>query len=217
MCGRTSLYIDQTTIEDRFDAEFAFEYEPRYNIAPTKNLATVRNTDQEHVVEQEWGLLPHWAEDTDEEPRPINARAETVDENNMFKQAYAERRCLVIADGFYEWEGERGSKKPYRVHLEDDQPFAMAGIWNRFKENDEELETVTILTTEPNDLIESIHDRMPVVLEAEDEATWLGSDEGKTLAVADPYESGDMEVYEISQAVNDPTNDRPDIILPTSS
>jgi putative SOS response-associated peptidase YedK len=130
MCGRFSLFAPKEDLSKRFGADVAFDYEPRYNISPGTDIAMVRNTDDSRIVEQEWGLLPHWADDTDEEPRPINARSETVAENNMFRDAFEKCRCLVPSDGFYEWSGERGSKQPYRVHLGENDPFAMAGIWN---------------------------------------------------------------------------------------
>ena len=214
MCGRFSLFAPQDDLSKRFGADVAFDYEPRYNIAPRTDIATIRNTDDEHVVEQEWGLLPHWADDTDEEPRPINARSETVAENNMFKNAFEKRRCLVPADGFYEWRGERGSKQPYRLHLVEDDPFAMAGIWNRFEANGNKLETVTILTTEPNAVMEPIHDRMPVVLERDEEDTWLHGAPADALDVCGPYDGGEMEAYEISTAVNNPGNESADIVEP---
>jgi putative SOS response-associated peptidase YedK len=214
MCGRFSLFAPQEDLSKRFGADVAFEYEPRYNIAPGTDIATIRNTDDGRVVAQEWGLLPHWADDTDEEPRPINARSETVAENNMFSHAFAERRCLVPADGFYEWRGERGSKQPYRIHLDENVPFAMAGLWNRFEANGETLETVTILTTEPNEVMEPIHDRMPVVLETDEENSWLHGTPDEALDVCGPYEGGEMEAYEISTAVNNPGNESADIVDP---
>lgn len=217
MCGRFSLFAPKEDLSKRFGADVALDYEPRYNIAPRTDIATIRNSDDGHIVEQEWGLLPHWADDTDEEPRPINARSETAAENNMFRDAFEERRCLVPSDGFYEWRGERGSKQPYRVHLEGKDPSAMAGIWNRFEANGETLETVTILTTEPNAVMEPIHDRMPVVLEPDEEESWLHGDPDEALSICGPYEGGDMEAYEISTAVNNPGNEGPEIVDPGDS
>jgi putative SOS response-associated peptidase YedK len=217
MCGRFSLFAPQEDLSKRFGADVAFDYEPRYNIAPRTDIATIRNTDQDHVVEQEWGLLPHWADDTDEEPRPINARSETVAEKNMFKYAFEERRCLIPSDGFYEWRGERGSKQPYRIHLEDNDPFAMAGIWNHWEDNGESLETVAILTTDPNEVMEPIHDRMPVVLEREDQGDWLTGGIDTALDACDPYDGDDMVAYEISTAVNNPGNEGENIIDPSDS
>lgn len=214
VCGRFSLFAPREDLFKRFGADVAFDYEPRFNIAPRADIATIRSADDHRIVNQEWGLLPHWADDTDEGPRPINARSETVAENNMFKHAFEERRCLVPADGFYEWRGERGSKRPYRVHLVEDDLFSMAGIWNRFDENGDTVETVTILTTQPNDVVEPIHDRMPVVFEPDEESRWLHGEPDEALAVCGPYEGGKMEAYEIPAAVNNPENDRPEIVEP---
>ena len=217
MCGRTSLYVDPAVVEDRFDAAFDYEFEPRYNIAPGQPLATIRNVDQDTIVEQEWGLVPDWAEDPGESPRPINARTETVDRKPFFSDAFENRRCLVLADGFYEWQGERGSKRPYRIHLTDDRPFAMAGVWNRRDANGGRLETVAILTTEANDLMAPIHDRMPVVLAPGEEETWLAGYKPEALAVCDPYDGEDMDAYEVSTTVNNPENDSPAVVQPADS
>lgn len=218
MCGRTSLYIAPEELEDRFDATIAFDYEPRYNISPRQNLATIRNTDGDNIVEQEWGLLPSWADDPAADgPRPINARSETVAETPMFREAFAERRCLVLADGFYEWQGARGSKQPYRIHLTDNEPFAMAGLWNRWTANGESMETVTILTTDPNDVLEPIHDRMPVVLPVDAEVRWLDAEPKTAQSLCVPYPGDDMEAYAVSTAVNNPGNDRPEVVTPAET
>jgi putative SOS response-associated peptidase YedK len=216
MCGRTSLFVPPDVLEERFDADLAVEYQPRYNIAPREQLATVRDDEPDAIGHQEWGLLAPWAEDPDDGPRPINARLETVTEKSMFREPVAERRCLVLADGFYEWAGERGAKQPYRVHLADDRPFAMAGCWNRWESDDDVLETVTILTTEANDVVAPIHDRMPVVLEPATESIWLEGTLETALSVCGPYGGDDMCTYEVSRAVNFPENDRPAVVEPAS-
>lgn len=212
MCGRFGLFAPEENLAERFGADVAFDYEPRYNIALRDDIASIRNTDDDIIVEQEWGLLPHWANDLDEEPRPINARLETVADNNMFKCAFQERRCLVPANGFYEWKGQRGSKQPYFLHLTENDPFALAGLWNWFETNGHTIETVAILTTKPNDVMEPIHDRMPVVLERDDEETCLHGAADEALAVCGPYEGGDMEAYEISMVVNNPENEGPELV-----
>ncbi len=218
MCGRTSLYIAPEELADRFDAAIAFDYEPRYNISPRQNLATIRNPDADEIVEQEWGLLPSWADDPAADvPRPINVRSETVAETPMFRDAFAECRCLVLADGFYEWQGARGSKQPYRIHLAANEPFAMAGLWNRCANNGETLETVTILTTEPNDVLAPIHDRMPVVLPVGEEFRWLDADPDAAQSLCVPYSGDDMEAYAVSTAVNNPGNDRPEVVMPAET
>lgn len=119
-----------------------------------------------------WGIRPHWIDDPNDWSHPITARAETVAEKPSFRGAFEERRCLVLADGFYEWKGSRGAKTPYRIERGDDEAFAFAGLWETWSSNGDELETVTIITTESNDLMESIHDRMPVILDESDERRW---------------------------------------------
>lgn len=151
--------------------------QPRYNIAPGDNLVVVPNDDPEHFDRHNWGFRPHWWDGSNTGRPPINARSETVAEKPMFKDAFANRRCLVIADGFYEWQGETGSKQPYRVERADDEPFAFAGIWETYSDNVDEVDTVAILTTDPNEVVESIHDRMPVILGPDEEECWLASDD----------------------------------------
>lgn len=219
MCGRTSLYVDPGELEAAFDATIAFDYEPRYNIAPRDELAVVTNDDDGTIGLKEWGLIAPWADDPEESPRPINARAETVDEKPTFVEAYRRRRCLVLADGFYEWREpkHRGSKRPYRIHLEDDEPFAFAGVWNRTEWNGDVLETVAIVTTDANDVVEPIHDRMPVILERGSERDWLHADADEAKRYLEPYGGDDLEAYPISTRVNDPSFDDPRILLEEST
>ena len=232
MCGRTSLFVAISELEERFDATATNDFPPRYNIAPSDDLAVVTNEADDEIQPVRWGLVPSWADDPKIGARMINARAETVDEKNSFKYAYEKRRCLVLADGFYEWQKPNGGpKQPYRIYLEDDEPFAFAGLWERWtpddgnrkgndsnggSENDSdggdgsaELTTCTIITTEPNDVVEPIHDRMPVVLAPDEEDDWLHE---PSKALLDPYAGDDMRAYPISKRVNDPRNDSPDII-----
>lgn len=213
MCGRTSLYVDPDDLVERFDAAPDFEYERRYNVAPADDLAVIPDDREETITRQEWGLVPSWADDPDAGPRPINARAETVDEKPTFRVPFERQRCLVLADGFYEWGGSRGSKQPYRIHLADDDPFAMAGLWDRW-ENGTTIESVTIATTEANEIVAPIHDRMPVILDPDEERDWLHADPSMAHDLLDPYGGNDLETYPISTAVNDPSNDSPGVLLP---
>ena len=215
MCGRMSLFKPSKEIGVRFGVEPGRDYTPRYNIAPQQRLDVVTDLDVDEMDRFQWGLRPHWVDDPDDWGHPINARAETVDSKPSFRAAFAERRCLVVADGFYEWQGESGKKRPYRVHRADDDLFAFAGLWESWGENGDELQTVTIITTEPNDTMEPIHDRMPVMLEPDDEARWLEEDDPAELkAMLDPYPDELTDAYEISTKVNSPSNDSPDIIEP---
>ena len=217
MCGRNSLFTPQPVLEERFDATARAPIRRRYNVAPGEDLAVVRNDDPEGIDELEWGLLPAWADDPGDSPRPINARAETAAEKPMFRDAFEERRCLVLSSGFYEWrEQPGGPKQPYRICLEDDAPFAFAGLLERWEGDGDARETATILTTEASEQVEPIHDRMPVMLEPDEEDAWLdgdwdGVDAGSLL---DPYDGDDLRTYPISRAVNDPANDSSDVIEP---
>lgn len=224
MCGRYSLFTPPEELEDRFDAEFTFEFEPRYNAAPGQRLPVVTGDEPGAFQRLEWGLVPRWADDRGD--GHINARAETVDEKPAFSEAYESRRCLVPADGFYEWTDAGDGKRPYRVAYEDDRPFAMAGIWERwtpdtlqtglgeFGPDDgpggeaDPVETFAVLTTGPNEVVEPLHHRMAVVLDPDEEDAWL---EGEELPL-DPAPSDGLRAYPVSTAVNDPANDGPELV-----
>lgn len=218
MCGRNSLFHPQPELEDRFDAEAHEPIRPRYNIAPGEDLAVVRNDEPETIDQLEWGLLPQWADGPTDSPRPINARSETAAEKPMFRDAFDERRCLVLSSGFYEWQEQAGGpKQPYRIYLEDDAPFAFAGLWEHWEQNRSSVHSVTILTTDANDRIEPIHDRMPVMLEPDEEERWLETDGDAALeTLLDPYQGDDLRTDPISRAVNSPDNDSPDILTPVA-
>ncbi|WP_435181438.1 SOS response-associated peptidase [Halorussus sp. AFM4] len=214
MCGRTSLFVPQSILEDRFDATAVEPITPRYNIAPSDTLATITNDASDEITQFEWGLLPSWVDDPEDSPTPINARAETVADKPMFRDAFEKRRCLILADGFYEWKGQHGSKQPYRITRVDDQPFAFAGLWETWGESQEDVrETVTIITTDANDVVEPIHDRMPVMLERSDEETWLTADDPDELqSVLDPYTPDTLRAYPVSKRVNNPANESAEVI-----
>ncbi|WP_158058241.1 SOS response-associated peptidase [Halorussus halophilus] len=220
MCGRTSLFVPQSVLEERFDATATKPITPRYNIAPGDRLATIQNDATDEIDQLEWGLVPSWVDDPDDSPRPINARAETVAEKPMFRDAFEKRRCLVLADGFYEWQGQRGSKQPYRITRRDDQPFAFAGLWETWDGGDDHpngenghRETVTIITTDANETVADVHDRMPVILDREDEQMWLSATDEKQLqGVLDPYPADELRAYPVSKRVNNPANDSADVI-----
>jgi putative SOS response-associated peptidase YedK len=215
MCGRTSLAVDPATLATRFGVDVPSDTSPRYNIAPGEELLTVRNTDPEMVTSLTWGLVPNWAEDPADGPAPINARSEGIDENRLFADAFAERRCLVLADGFYEWGGVRGRKQPYRIERVDGEPFAYAGVWEHWSDpaGTDDRWTCSILTTEANETVGAIHDRMPVMLRPGEESTWLennGVDAWKS--VTDPYPDEELHAYPVSSRVNDPSNDGPGLV-----
>ncbi|MCU4719544.1 SOS response-associated peptidase [Halapricum hydrolyticum] len=208
MCGRTSLFTPQSRLEERFDATAVESLEPRYNIAPREELAVVCNDAPETIDLLEWGLLPSWA-DPDDAPRPINARAETLAEKPTFAEAFERRRCLVLADGFYEWADTRGGSQPYRVERTDGDPFAMAGLFERQEGNDGVEGTVTVVTTEPNAVVEPLHHRMAVVLASEEQQRWLSTADREVL---DPPPASEWHAYPVSTRVNDPSNDDPGVL-----
>ncbi|WP_247009519.1 SOS response-associated peptidase [Halorientalis litorea] len=216
MCGRTSLFAPASDLRSRFDAAVPDAYRPRYNVAPTEPVEVITADAPAEIQRFYWGLRPSWADGDDE--GLINARAETVAEKPAFADAWESRPCLVLSSGFYEWKDtERGGTRPYRVHRADDVAFAMAGIHERWTGDGDALDTVTILTTEPNDLIEPLHHRMAVVLPRDEEETWLTGGPEDRHALCRPYPDDDLDAYPISTAVNDPANDSPGIIEPDES
>ncbi len=216
MCGRTSLAIDPDVLKRRFDAQPGPDVDipMRNNIAPGEDLVAIQNDAPEEFDLLEWGFIPEWADDPKDVPTPINARSETAAEKPMFREAFAKRRCLIPADGFYEWAGTRGSKQPYRIERVDREPYAYAGLWETWTPADGDMRvTCTILTTEANDVVGDIHDRMPVMLEPDEESTWLnGAGVDELQAVCDPYPAEEMRAYPVSKRVNNPQNDSADLL-----
>ena len=221
MCGRYSL----TTPVEGLRRVFGFLEQPnlgpRYNIAPSQEVAAVRLGDdgRRHFAWLRWGLIPSWAKEARIGNRMINARAETVAENPAFRAAFRRRRCLVLADGFYEWQKrENDAKQPYRITLADDGPFGFAGLWESWTnpEGGERIESVTIIVTEANDLLRSINDRMPVILVPRDIDAWLDAAGPREAAQAllRPYPAAALAAYPVSTRVNKVTNDDPDLIEP---
>jgi putative SOS response-associated peptidase YedK len=211
MCGRTSLFAPLSDLESRLDATHArpSAYEPRYNVAPQDDVEVVTGADPDAIDRHHWGLLPEWADGPGD--GFINARAETVAEKPAFRESWAERPCLVPSSGFYEWKSVGKGTEPYRVHRPDDL-MLLGGVWREWEGDGRRLRSVTILTTEPNDLMGDLHDRMPVLLRPDEEATWLTGSPAERAALCRPYPDDDLEAYRIGTAVNDPSNDSPDII-----
>lgn len=217
MCGRTSVTPDPADIGARFNVSATpgvEEYVPKYNVDPSDGLLTVTNEQSDVVDVLEWGFIPEWADSPDDVPNPINARAEKVRDSGMYKQAFEHRRCLIVADGFYEWKGTRGSKQPYRICRSDRDLFAFAGIWSEWSANGESRETCAILTTEPNDVVKEIHDRMPVILEPSEEDPWLTGSVDEAADVLDPYPANDLQSYPVSKQVNNPDYEDPKLFEP---
>lgn len=220
MCGRFTLTASLEEVMERFDIQEEFSedsFRPSYNIAPTDHVLAVVNDGQHNRLGQlKWGLVPSWSKDEKSGSRMINARSESVAEKTSFKQAFQKRRCLVVADSFYEWKKTDDGKIPYRIKLNSGGLFAMAGIWERWNSPDgEALSTCSILTTDANDTMADIHDRMPVILEPEAEQIWMNPVIEDTAALQDllkPYPDDQLEMYEVSTKVNSPKNNSPDLI-----
>ena len=213
MCGRNSVFAPQPDLEYRFDAKVAGDYQPRYNIAPSEPTEVVTNESQDVIDQFRWGLVPSWAENPDR--GLINARSETAHEKPSFRDAWAKRPCLVPSSGFYEWKASGGAKEPYRIYRKDDEVFAFAGLWEEWtSDGGDSLRTVTILTTEPNETVSPIHNRMPVILPEDEEDRWLNADAEERMDLCRPYPSDDLDAYTISTRVNDPSNDDARVIEP---
>ena len=213
MCGRFTLRAAPSVLAQQFAIFDMPPIGPRFNIAPTQAVPVVRMNPWEgdprrELVALRWGLIPGWAKDPAIGNRMINARAETVAEKPAYRTAFRRRRCLVPADGFYEWQRIGPKKQPYFIHKLDDGPFALAGLWESWQAPDQShIESFTVLTTEPNDVVRPIHDRMPVILNESDYSLWLDPavKEPRVLApLLKPYRADAMESYRVGPEVNKP-------------
>jgi len=223
MCGRFTLTVDPGQLQDTFPwATIPDTFPPRFNIAPTQPVAVISNDGKNLMDFYVWGLIPSWAKDPDIGNRMINARAETLAEKPAFRSAFKRRRCLILADGFYEWQQEAGKKTkiPMYIQLKNKKPFAFAGLWEIWNANDgSEIRSCTIITTRPNRMMEEIHNRMPAILAPQHYQLWLSPDEkeaGSLAALLEPIPSDEMKAYPVSRLVNSPNNDLPDCILPVT-
>ena len=219
MCGRYAYFPRE--FSDRrltWNVDEVFDLKPRYNIAPTQEAPVIVQAAGKRTLELfRWGLIPWWAKDPAIGNRMINARAETLAEKPAFKDLLGKRRCLVLADGFYEWRKEGKGKVPMRFKLKSGEPFAFAGLWDTWKQLDGNLlRTYTIVTTEPNDVLRPIHNRMPAMLSNDDAQKWLAVDDeiSHALTLLKPYPPEKMEGYDVSRLVSNPRNDLPECILP---
>ena len=216
MCGRYTLKSPVDTLAKQFGIEeYPSSLTSSYNIAPTQNVATVLAEGGMRKLEMlHWGLIPSWADDPAIGNRMINARAETVATKPSYRSAFKSRRCLILADGFYEWQKTSSGKQPFYIRMEDGSPFAFAGLWESWK-NGREIRSSTIITTDPNEIVGEIHNRMPVILHPEDYEMWLdpifGEREPLTTLLK-PYPANEMEAYPVSRAVNKPSNNQPEVI-----
>lgn len=218
MCGRFTLHASPSLLAELFDLPEEPYLAPRYNVAPTQPVAIVRTSGPDAAREWalvHWGLIPSWSKDPSIGARMINARAETVEEKPSFRAAFRRRRCLVPADGFYEWRSMGKAKQPYYITMEDGTPFAFAGLWETWTGPDgSALDSCTILTTEPNKLMATLHNRMPVIVEPEDYSLWLGQggdvpkeQVGPLVSLLRPYPAELMVARPVSKYVNNPGNE----------
>ena len=223
MCGRFTLTLDEEALSAAYGVErLLFHHHPRYNIAPTQDVAVLLGGDEGRRIEGfRWGLIPSWAKDPSIGNRMINARSETVAEKPSFRTAWKHRRrCLVLADGFFEWkkpEEGRGPKQPYWIQMEDRRPFGFAALWESWKGDGEEIRSCTILTGPPNELVKPIHDRMPVILgHPEEWETWVDPEvpPEEMEGMMRPFPAEEMRAFPVSSHVNRPENQGPECVEP---
>ena len=218
MCGRFTLRTPANQLVEQFGLDTMPELRPRYNIAPTQQVPIIRppgSGPSRQLTFVRWGLIPSWAKEAAIGNRMVNARGETVAEKPSFREAFKRRRCLVVADGYYEWKRTGRAKQPYYIRLRDEAPLAFAGLWESWRGPrdmllDEPLETCTIITTDANELTSPIHDRMPVILDTNQYEFWLDSEfqeSAPLLALLQPYDDDDLVADPVSTYVNSPAHD----------
>lgn len=210
MCGRFTLTQSKDELENRFGVKILYDYRPRYNAAPSQFFPVILNTDPDVAHMLRWGLMPPWAKKIRKDGL-INVRAETLRGKPTFKADVEKRRCLVLADGFYEWKRTKTAKQPFRVVLKNDKSFAFAGIWEVDQVEGKDVPTFAIITTAPNDVLKPIHTRMPVVLEPGRERQWLKEPD---LDLLRPFPSDGMRAYPVSPLVNKVTVENAALIEP---
>ena len=219
MCGRYTLSTPAGRLAEEFQLDDgAADLTPNYNVAPTQEVAAVMEEGGRRRLELlRWGLVPSWADDAEIGARMINARSETAPEKPSFRRAFRSKRCLIPADGFYEWKREPGGKQPYYFRMQEGRPFAFAGLWESW-EKDGVLLSCAILTTRANSVLEGIHDRMPVILPSESYDAWLDPDVDKEelTELLVPYPGDDLETYPVSRFVNSPHNNDERCIEPAA-
>lgn len=223
MCGRFALYRNLEEIQEAFDIQHVrWEPDPSYNIAPTQDVAAVVQREEGNSLEKlRWGLIPFWAKDPKIGSRMINARSETLSEKPSFKRPFKSQRCVIIADGFFEWAKTDQGKIPMFIRLKSQGPLGFAGLYDNWvSPQGEAITSCTIVTTRPNDLMRTIHDRMPLILSKSQQATWLDPATpyiDEWLSALAPYPGQEMEAYEVSRRVNSPQNNSVECIQPVAA
>jgi putative SOS response-associated peptidase YedK len=225
MCGRYALFSEPTDLADEFGLTEA-SYEPTYNAAPSEELPVILDDEPATLSLARWGLVPSWSDGPGSGPDPINARAESVTDSRAFADAYEHRRCVAPVDGFYEWVETADGKQPYFVSRRDERPFLLAGLWETWtpeqtqtglgefggdgpSTDPEPVQSFTVVTTEPNEFLSDYHHRMAVCLDRGDADRWLTAGDPRDLLEPRPF---DLQAWPVSRAVNDPSNDRPDLV-----
>jgi putative SOS response-associated peptidase YedK len=222
MCGRFSLTVNSAQLALAFPGlrNIPPVYTPRFNIAPSQPIAAITNHNSMNFELFFWGLVPSWSTDPNMTRRMINARAETISEKPTFRAAYKRRRCLILADGYYEWQKNAGAKTktPHWIYMKDRKPFAIGGIWEEWESPDGSLlRTAAIITTNPSEKLKPIHNRMPVIIDKSDYRLWLSRTEqrpDKINPMLRSYPQDKMDFHAVSLAVNSPANDAPVCIQP---
>ena len=213
MCGRYTAHWSEAEFKDTFEVPLPFDFTPNYNIAPTRQVVIVKKQEAYKATYVRWGLIPNWVKDYKHFKPLFNAKAETVHEKPSFKDAFKKKRCLVPASGFYEWK----DKIPSYIRVLDSALFAFAGLWSRWSYDGEALESCTILTTTPNELMGQLHHRMPVILQPEDYALWLDESKNEREELEHlftPFPSENMSVHPVKKDVGNPKNNNPSLIEP---
>ena len=227
MCGRFTQKAPWENVSSHFDVKNTPSktmFEPRYNIAPSQTISAIRELENSReAAPLKWGLVPSWAKEADIGNRMINARAETLTEKPSFREAFRSRRCIIPATGFYEWQKvEKGAKQPHYFYLKETEVFGFAGLWEEWldKSTGELLETCTIITTEANEVLKPVHERMPVILKVENYDEWLDpkvKDTDKLQNLLVPYAAKEMDEHPVSRSVNIVSSDTPELIVPINS
>jgi putative SOS response-associated peptidase YedK len=220
MCGRFVLAADPASLQKAFSLASPPDIQPRYNIAPTQTVPVITNEAPNALSMLRWGLIPSWSKDMSAASKMINARAETAAEKPAFRAAFRRRRCLIPATGFYEWQARENGRAPMFIYLKNTPVFAFAGLWEIWHSpQGDEMRTFTIITTEANSFMRTIHDRMPVILHPADYETWLDTSDVPVEVLCSllrPFEAAEMHAYEVSKMVNRPTVDIPELIAPVA-
>jgi putative SOS response-associated peptidase YedK len=220
MCGRFTIAVEAVDLQQEFGIpEMPSDWTLHYNVAPTQPVAVLMDAKARKIEYLRWGLIPSWAKDIAIGNKLINARAETIMEKPSFRSAFMKRRCLILADGFYEWQrnpGQKGPSTPFRFQRKDGKPFALAGIWEVWHADEpDSIRSCTIITCSPNELVAPVHDRMPVMFSSQRSWDWLEWNSPTELqSLLMPFPAEQMKAYEVGRSINDANNDNPECIRP---